>query len=179
MMKVAHTHRIFFCAGPLCKTFPGVDVNVKLTVRDGNMTILEVNCLDGFRMTQGSETRECIADDTWSGHNDTVCSRRFLLVFHSFINKTFVVKNYFFSFFTAITCGALPKFPNTTIRISDPALNVGAKAKYSCLPDFTITEGESTSFCLVTGEWSVVNVSCDCKCLSWKITCIASQEQNQ
>ena len=68
--------------------------------------------------------------------------------------------------FTAINCQYPPTFSNATVRVFDSALNVGTKAKYSCLPDFTMAEGNATSICLVTGEWSVINISGECK---WKL----------
>ena len=75
-----HLDHFYCCAEPICKTFPAMDVNVKLSVRDNNVTILQVKCLDGFNMSKGSAIRECIADDTWSG-NDTVCSCMYLDLF--------------------------------------------------------------------------------------------------
>ena len=62
-----------FQQGPTCQELPVVDVHTKMTVKESNVTALEIQCHDGYNLTEGSALRFCTMNGTWSGTN-SVCS---------------------------------------------------------------------------------------------------------
>ena len=73
---IAYQRTFFFSSfnpGPSCPQLPAADINTKMTLIEGDVTALDIQCIAGYNMTEGSGHRFCTTDRTWSGIK-SVCS---------------------------------------------------------------------------------------------------------
>ena len=62
-----------FYPGPTCPELPTADVRTKMTLIEGDVPALHIECIDGYNLTTGSTRRLCTLNGTWSG-TKPVCS---------------------------------------------------------------------------------------------------------
>ena len=63
--------------------------------------------------------------------------------------------------FSVINCGLAPKLVNTSRYHKESVF--GAKAQYTCLPDYEYVSGDRVKICEGDGEWMGEDLICKCK----------------
>ena len=143
-----------FAAVVNCGTLPEVSHgSFSLSSGTGHDSVATYSCDTGY-VLEGSSTRQCQANEGWSGVQP-ICKRVFTLICQIFFSCIYIK-------LCIGRCSALSSPTNGVVLSPNPPAVQGDRAFFSCNADYELI-GATTSTCQANGLWSTSPPTCECE----------------